>query len=132
MNKQQIRNTLRFIKQLYPGENPVPLHAPRFLGNEKKYLGECIDSTLVSYVGGFVTDFEEHIKRLTGVRNAVAIVSGTSAVRTGDTSRQAGKQNEKELNPYFLSPLFQGAFLIVFFSGTMFLERGGVQSGAAG
>jgi len=47
-----------------------------------------------------------------------------SAVRTGDTSRQAGKQNEKELNPYFLSPLFQGAFLIVFFSGTMFLERG--------
>jgi perosamine synthetase len=80
MNKQQIRNTLRFIKQLYPGENPVPLHAPRFLGNEKKYLGECIDSTLVSYVGGFVTDFEEHIKRLTGVRNAVAIVSGTAAL----------------------------------------------------
>jgi dTDP-4-amino-4,6-dideoxygalactose transaminase len=80
MNKQQIRNTLRFIKQLYPGENPVPLYAPRFLGNEKKYLGECIDSTLVSYVGGFVTDFEEHIKRLTGVRNAVAIVSGTAAL----------------------------------------------------
>jgi len=26
---------INFIKSLYPGENPVPLHAPRFTGNEK-------------------------------------------------------------------------------------------------
>ena len=32
-----------FIKSLYPDENPVPLHAPRFSGNEKKYLMDCID-----------------------------------------------------------------------------------------
>ena len=31
-------------------ENPVPLHAPRFLGNEKRYLSECVDSTFVSFV----------------------------------------------------------------------------------
>ena len=40
-----------YIKSLYPDENPVPLHAPRFLGNEKKYLLDCIDSTFVSYAG---------------------------------------------------------------------------------
>jgi len=26
-----------FIKSLYPAENPIPLYAPRFPGNEKKY-----------------------------------------------------------------------------------------------
>ena len=46
-----------FIKSLYPDENPVPLHAPRFLGNEKKYLIDCIDSTFVSYVGQYVSRF---------------------------------------------------------------------------
>ena len=51
-------NIVSFIKALYPGEVPVPLHAPRFRGNEKKYLMECIDSTYVSYVGQYVTQFE--------------------------------------------------------------------------
>ncbi len=70
-----------FIKSLFPGENPVPLHAPRFLGNEKKYLAECIDSTYVSYVGPFVNEFEEHIKRFTGTGHAVAMVNGTAALQ---------------------------------------------------
>jgi hypothetical protein len=26
---------ISFIKSLYPDENPVPLHVPRFTGNEK-------------------------------------------------------------------------------------------------
>ena len=34
---------------------------PRFAGNEKKYLKECIDSTFVSSVGKFVDRFEEEI-----------------------------------------------------------------------
>lgn len=69
-----------FIRGLYPGDDPVPLHAPRFLGNEKRYLEECIDTTYVSYVGKFVSAFEDHVKKLTGSRNAVAIVNGTSAL----------------------------------------------------
>ncbi|MCX6113229.1 MAG: aminotransferase DegT, partial [Proteobacteria bacterium] len=48
------KKTIEFIKNLYPTEVPVPLHAPRFIGNEKKYLNECIDSTYVSYMGKFV------------------------------------------------------------------------------
>ncbi len=81
MTEKKIKDILYFIKTLYPTDNPVPLHAPRFLGNENKYLAECIDSTYVSYVGRFVSDFEEHIKSVTGARNAVAMVNGTAALQ---------------------------------------------------
>lgn len=69
-----------FIKSLYPDEDPVPLHAPRFNGNEKKYLVNCIDTTFVSYVGEYVRLFEEHIRNFTGARYAVATVNGTEAL----------------------------------------------------
>ena len=69
-----------FIKSLYPLENPVPLHAPRFSGNEKKYLIDCIDTTYVSYVGQYVTRFEDEVRVFTGVKYAVAVSSGTSAL----------------------------------------------------
>ncbi len=69
-----------YIKSLYPEMNPVLLHCPQFLGNEKKYLNECIDTKFVSYVSHFVTDMEEHIKKLTGAKYSVAMVSGTEAL----------------------------------------------------
>lgn len=73
---------ISFIKGLYPDESPVPLHAPRFPGNEKAYLADCIDSTFVSYVGPYVSRFESHIQTFTGCRHAVATVSGTAALHT--------------------------------------------------
>ncbi len=69
-----------FIKSLYPAENPVPLHAPRFTGNEKKYLIDCIDTTYVSYVGQYVGRFEDEIRKYTGAKHAVAVSSGTAAL----------------------------------------------------
>lgn len=70
-----------FIKSLYPNQNPVPLHAPVFFGNEKKYLLDCIDSTYVSYVGKYVTKFEEMTAEFTGAKYAVAVVNGTVALQ---------------------------------------------------
>jgi aminotransferase in exopolysaccharide biosynthesis len=81
MKKNSFDEILTFIRSLYPRENPVPLHAPCFLGNEKKYLAECIDTTFVSYVGKFVTDFEDSIKKVTGSAHATAIVNGTAAIQ---------------------------------------------------
>lgn len=69
-----------FIRNLYPEMEPVLLHCPQFLGNEKKYLNECIDTKFVSYVSHFVTDMEERIKSITGTKHAVALVSGTEAL----------------------------------------------------
>lgn len=71
---------ISFIKALYPDMNPVLLHCPQFLGKEKEYLAECIDTKFVSYVSHFVTDMEEHIKRITGAKYAVAMVNGTEAL----------------------------------------------------
>lgn len=69
-----------FIRQLYGTDEFIPLHAPLFIGNEKKYLDECIDSTFVSSVGKFVDRFEEKVAEYTGAKKAVVCVSGTNAL----------------------------------------------------
>ena len=69
-----------FIHQLFRTEETVPLHAPLFIGNEKKYLEECIDTTFVSSVGKFVDRFEADMAAYTGSRKAVVCVSGTNAL----------------------------------------------------
>ncbi len=74
-------NIIHFIKSLYPDQNPVHLHAPVFLGREKEYLMDCIDSTYVSYVGKYVNRFEEMTAEYTGAKYAVAVVNGTAALQ---------------------------------------------------
>lgn len=56
------KEIVQFIRQIFNRpEGFIPLHAPVFQGNEKKYLEECIDTTFVSSVGKFVDLFEEKI-----------------------------------------------------------------------
>lgn len=70
-----------FIRELYCEPNAfIPLHAPVFGGNEKKYLNECIDTTFVSSVGKFVDQFEEQMANYTGAKRAIACVNGTAAL----------------------------------------------------
>lgn len=71
---------IEFIRGLYKNEKFIPLHEPRFLGNEKKYVSDCIDSTFVSSVGKFVGQFESMICNFTGARYSVATVNGTAAL----------------------------------------------------
>jgi len=61
-------------------EKFIPLHAPVFIGNEKKYLDECIDSTFVSSVGTFVTQFEEITAAYTGSKKTIVCSNGTAAL----------------------------------------------------
>lgn len=69
-----------FIKDLYGNQEFTPLAVPVFVGNEKKYLNECIDTTFVSSVGKFVDRFEEMVAEYTGVKRAVVCVNGTNAL----------------------------------------------------
>lgn len=71
---------ITFIKDVYGTEGFVPLSVPQFVGNEKKYLEECIDTTFVSSVGKFVDRFEEMVAEYTGAKKAVVCVSGTNAL----------------------------------------------------
>ncbi|MBV6493604.1 MAG: GDP-perosamine synthase [Turneriella sp.] len=73
---------ISFIRDIYQTNEYIPLHAPQFRGNEKKYVAETIDSTFVSSVGKFVDDFENKIAKFTGSPRAVATVNGTAALST--------------------------------------------------
>jgi perosamine synthetase len=77
MNYLEIIN---FIRSKFESVNSIPLHAPCFIGNEKKYLLETIDSTFVSSVGIFVDKSEFIFEELTGTKKAVAVVNGTSGL----------------------------------------------------
>ena len=79
-NDNQILSVINFIKSIYNRNKFIPLHQPRFEGNEKKYLNECIDSTFVSSVGKFVDVFEKKIAKYIGAKYAVATCNGTSAL----------------------------------------------------
>jgi perosamine synthetase len=74
------KQTLDYIKSQFPSQEFIPLHEPRFKGNEKKYLIDCIDSTFVSSVGRYVDDFEKQLAAYTGAKYAVACVNGTAAL----------------------------------------------------
>ena len=54
--------------------------SPRFIGREKKYVIDAIDSTFVSSVGKYVDRFEEMICEITGAKYAIATVNGTCAL----------------------------------------------------
>ncbi|HET8737399.1 MAG TPA: LegC family aminotransferase [Pricia sp.] len=75
-----IQETITFIRHHYQTEDFIPLHEPCFIGKEKKYLNECIDTTFVSSVGQFVDRFEEAVAKFTGAKYAVATVNGTAAL----------------------------------------------------
>ena len=77
---KKFKDTAAFIKEKFSTDDYIPLHAPVFIGNEKKYLTECINSTFVSSVGEFVEKFEKEISKFTGSKRAVLCVNGTSAI----------------------------------------------------
>jgi perosamine synthetase len=70
---------INFFNQIY-GEGPIPLHRPVFIGNEKKYLIDCIESNYVSSVGEKVAEFEDKVAAFCGSRYAIATVNGTAAL----------------------------------------------------
>ena len=74
------QGVISFIKELYGNQEFTPLAVPVFVGNEKKYLNECIDTTFVSSVGKFVDRFENDMAAYTGAKRAVVCVSGTNAL----------------------------------------------------
>ena len=74
------QETVDFVQDMFKTKEFIPLHEPRFLGNEKKYINECIDSTFVSSAGKFVDEFEKIIAKYTGAKYAIATSNGTSAL----------------------------------------------------
>ena len=69
------------IKAWYKvSDKPLFLHEPLFIGNERAYVLEAIDSTFVSSVGKYVNQFEDMMVEITGAKYAIALVNGTCAL----------------------------------------------------
>lgn len=87
--------TISKIQESFSTKEFIPLHEPRFRGNEKKYLLDAIDSTFVSSVGAYVDRFEEMMQSIAGAEKAIAIVNGTAALQIA--LRLAGVKKEDEV-----------------------------------
>ena len=60
----------------------IPLSVPNLIGNESKYLKECIESGWISSAGSFVNKFENSIKSYVNSKRAIACMNGTVGLHT--------------------------------------------------
>jgi aminotransferase in exopolysaccharide biosynthesis len=81
MHSEDIEKTVSFIRDKFNNENEIiPLHEPKFIGNEKEYILNALDSSYVSSIGQYVNQFEDLICEYTGSEYVVATINGTSAL----------------------------------------------------
>lgn len=73
---------IQFVREQYCTNEFIPLHVPRFEGNERKYVLDTLESTFVSSVGSYVDQFEVKMAEYTLSPSAVVTVNGTSALHT--------------------------------------------------
>lgn len=95
MTKCNITDTINFIRSIYNTKDSIHLHEPKFVGNERKYLLDAMDSTLVSQIGPYVDRFENDMSLFTGTKKTVAVTNGTCALQVA--LRLAGVQNNDEV-----------------------------------
>ncbi len=58
----------------------IPVNQPLFIGNEARYLQQCIESGWISSEGPFVRRFEEQFSQRIGRKFGVAVSNGTAAI----------------------------------------------------
>ena len=57
----------------------IVLHKPYLIGNEKKYLYQCIKDNWITS-GKFITKFEDYISNYLNINYAISCINGTSAL----------------------------------------------------
>ena len=65
---------------LEPSYPRIAVAAPTLNGNEKRYVLECLETTWISSIGRFITEFEHAFASFCGVEHAVAVNNGTNAL----------------------------------------------------
>lgn len=58
----------------------IPVAVPSFLGNEKKYVMDCMDTTWISSNGKYIPLFETSFAEFLGCHHAIAVSNGTVAL----------------------------------------------------
>ena len=71
-----------------------PVYKPYLIGNEKKYVMECLDSTWISSKGKFINEFETKFAEYLGVKFAASVSNGTVALHVALLSLGIGNGDE--------------------------------------
>lgn len=58
----------------------IPVYQPSLVGNEKKYVMDCLDSTWISSKGAYLEKFEDAFSKKIGVKHATTVSNGTVAL----------------------------------------------------
>ncbi len=72
----------------------ISVAAPRLDGKEREYVLECMDTTWISSVGRFISEFEKAFAEYCGVRNAIACNNGTTALHLALVALDIGPGDE--------------------------------------
>ncbi|MDG2521279.1 DegT/DnrJ/EryC1/StrS family aminotransferase [Caulobacter segnis] len=64
----------------------ISVAAPVLDGREREYVNECLDTTWISSVGRFISEFEKAFADYCGVRHAIACNNGTTALHLALTA----------------------------------------------
>ncbi|GMQ27768.1 LegC family aminotransferase [Algoriphagus confluentis] len=75
------QDTIQFIQDKFKSKDFIPLHAPVFRGNERKYVMDTLDSSFVSSVGAYVDLSEKMMADISQTKKAVAVVNGTAGLQ---------------------------------------------------
>src|SRR3989338_2925482 len=72
----------------------LPVAEPDLRGNERKYVMDCIDSTWISSLGKYITEFEEKFSSYCGAGYGVSVFNGTVALHLALAALGIGKGHE--------------------------------------
>jgi len=72
----------------------IPVNEPHLLGNEKKYLLQCIKDGFISSSGPFVKKFEDKFAKKLNRKYAISVSNGTAALQLAFESLNLKKKDE--------------------------------------
>ncbi len=75
-------------------EELIPVAAPALLGNEKRYVNECLDSTWISSIGSFIDRFEGAFADACDSPHAMSCSNGTVALHLALLGLGIGPEDE--------------------------------------
>lgn len=72
----------------------IPVAAPALIGNERRYVMDCIDSTWISSNGEYIDRFEESFAEFCHSRHALSCANGTVALHLALMALGVGPDDE--------------------------------------
>jgi perosamine synthetase len=72
----------------------IPVNEPLLIGNEKKYLDECIDTGWISSEGPFVKKFETEFSKVVNRKYGISVCNGSVALDVAIAALEIGPGDE--------------------------------------